>query len=45
VRQRLIELGAEPVVSTPQDLAKFMAAETSKWHDIIVKAGVPVGQL
>src|SRR5262245_32487788 len=45
VRQRLIELGAEPVVSTPQELAKFMTTETSKWHDIIVKAGVPVGQL
>jgi tripartite-type tricarboxylate transporter receptor subunit TctC len=45
VRARLIELGAEPVISTPEELAKFMRAETEKWHDIIVKAGVPVGQL
>ncbi len=45
VRARLIELGAEPVTSTPEELAKFIASETAKWHDIIVKAGVPVGQL
>jgi tripartite-type tricarboxylate transporter receptor subunit TctC len=45
VRARLVELGAEPVVSTPDELARFIIAETAKWHDIIVKAGVPVGQL
>jgi hypothetical protein len=33
------------VASTPDELAKFMGTETTKWHDIIVKAGVPVGQL
>jgi tripartite-type tricarboxylate transporter receptor subunit TctC len=45
MRARMVELGAEPVASTPEELAKFMAAETTKWHAIIVKAGVPVGQL
>jgi tripartite-type tricarboxylate transporter receptor subunit TctC len=45
VRARLTELGAEPVPGTPNELAKFIVSETSKWHDIIVKAGVPVGQL
>jgi tripartite-type tricarboxylate transporter receptor subunit TctC len=43
VRARLIELGAEPVISTPEELATFMRSETAKWRDIIVNAGV--GQL
>jgi tripartite-type tricarboxylate transporter receptor subunit TctC len=43
VRARLVELGAEPVISTPAELAKFIRSETAKWHDIIVNAGV--GQL
>ena len=45
VRARLVELGAEPVINTPEELATFIRSETAKWHDIIVKAGVPVGQL
>jgi tripartite-type tricarboxylate transporter receptor subunit TctC len=45
VRQRFTDLGAEPVSSTPEELAKFIVSEDAKWHDIIVKAGVPVGQL
>ena len=43
VRARLIELGAEPVISTPEELATFIRSETAKWRDIIVNAGV--GQL
>ncbi len=45
VGARLVELGAEPVVSTPEELSTFIRSETTKWHDIIVKAGVPVGEL
>jgi len=45
VRARVLELGAEPAASTPQELAAFIASETDKWHDIMVKAGIPVGQL
>ena len=45
VRARLVELGAEAVISTPEELAKFIRSETAKWHDIIVKAGVSIGQL
>jgi tripartite-type tricarboxylate transporter receptor subunit TctC len=33
------------VISTPDELAKFIRSETAKWHDIIIKAGVPAGQL
>jgi tripartite-type tricarboxylate transporter receptor subunit TctC len=43
VRARLIELGAEPVISTPEELATFIRSETAKWREIIVNAGV--GQL
>jgi tripartite-type tricarboxylate transporter receptor subunit TctC len=45
VRRRFTDLGAEPVSSTPEELAKFIVSEDAKWHDIIVKAGVLVGQL
>jgi len=41
VRQRFTEQGAEPVVMTPAELGKFIADENVKWHDIIVKAGIP----
>ena len=35
VRERFTEQGAEGVVMTPDDLAKFMASETTKWSEII----------
>jgi tripartite-type tricarboxylate transporter receptor subunit TctC len=40
VRARVVELGAEPVISTPEELAKFIRLETAKWRDIIINAGV-----
>jgi tripartite-type tricarboxylate transporter receptor subunit TctC len=40
VKAHFIELGAEPVSSGPDELAKFMASETVKWRDIINKAGI-----
>ena len=40
VRERFKEQGAEPVIFTPEELAKFIAAEIVKWHDIITKAGI-----
>jgi len=41
LRDRFAELGADPVASTPQELARFIAAEIVKWRDIITKAGIP----
>src|SRR5262249_54725890 len=41
VRSRFTEQGAEPVVFSPDELGKFLAAETIKFHDIIVKASIP----
>ena len=41
VRSKIIEQGAEGVSTTPEGLAKFIASESVKWRDIIVKAGIP----
>jgi tripartite-type tricarboxylate transporter receptor subunit TctC len=41
VRERFTEQGAEPVIFTPEELAKFIASEIVKWRDIITKAGIP----
>jgi tripartite-type tricarboxylate transporter receptor subunit TctC len=40
VRERFIEQGAEPVAPGPDNLAKFIESETTKWRDIISKAGI-----
>jgi tripartite-type tricarboxylate transporter receptor subunit TctC len=40
VREKFSELGAEPVATTPQELARFIAAEIAKWRAIITKAGI-----
>lgn len=44
VRARFAELGAEPVVSTPEELAAFIVSETQKWGEIIRKGGVTLEQ-
>ena len=41
VAERFTEQGAEGVVMTPDELAKFMASETAKWSEIIHNAGIP----
>src|SRR5262249_61264587 len=41
VTAKIIEQGAEGVSTTPEELAKFVASESAKWRDIIVKAGIP----
>lgn len=40
VRSRFVEQGAEPVSPGPEELTKFIASETAKWRDIILKAGI-----
>ena len=40
LREKFTEQGAEPVVMSPDELAKFMSAEAVKWRDIITKAGI-----
>jgi len=39
VRQRLIEMGAEPVSNTPEEFDKMVAAERTQWADIVRLSG------
>jgi len=41
VRQRFEQQGAVPKVVSPQEGAKFISDEIAKWHDIILKEGIP----
>ena len=44
VRAKIVEQGAEAVVTTPEELATFIATETAKWRGIITKGNIPVIQ-
>ena len=39
VKERFAQLGAVPIGGTPQDLGKFIAAETIKWKEIAKVSG------
>jgi tripartite-type tricarboxylate transporter receptor subunit TctC len=40
VKARLLELGSDPVGSTPQEFARVIRAEREKWAKVIQEAGV-----
>jgi tripartite-type tricarboxylate transporter receptor subunit TctC len=40
VRSRFAELGAEPLATTPEELARHISAEIAKWREIITKGGI-----
>jgi tripartite-type tricarboxylate transporter receptor subunit TctC len=40
LRRKFIELGAEPVTSTPAELRAFIGAEVTKWRKVIESAGI-----
>ena len=42
VRSRFAELGAEPLATTPEELARHISAEIAKWREIITKGGITV---
>ena len=44
VKARFLDLGAEPVATSPEETSKFISAELKKWHEIITKAGISVTQ-
>lgn len=44
VRTRLSDLGAEPTVSKPDDLARLIVSDTAKLRDIITKGGITLDQ-
>lgn len=42
VRDRLAQVGAEAVVSSPSELAAYLRAETEKWGRVVRQAGITV---
>jgi tripartite-type tricarboxylate transporter receptor subunit TctC len=44
VRARLSDLGAEPTVSKPEDLARLIVSDTAKLREIITKGGITLDQ-
>jgi tripartite-type tricarboxylate transporter receptor subunit TctC len=42
VKKRLIELGGEPLITTPEDFGAMIAAETEKWEKVVKFAGIKV---
>jgi tripartite-type tricarboxylate transporter receptor subunit TctC len=41
-RAKLIDLGGEPLIGSPQDFGKMIVAETEKWEKVVKAAGVHV---
>lgn len=42
LRQKLIDLGAEPMGSSPEEFAAFVKAEDEKWGKVIRKSGIQI---
>ena len=42
VKKRLIELGGDPVIATPEEFGAMIAAETEKWEKVVKFAGIKV---
>src|SRR3979411_2271174 len=42
IKARLIDLGGEPLISTPEDFGKMIVAETEKWEKVVKAAGAHV---
>jgi tripartite-type tricarboxylate transporter receptor subunit TctC len=42
VRSRFSDFGAEPMATTPEELARFISSEIVKWREIITKAAISI---
>ena len=40
LKMRLVDLGGETFAGSPEDFAKFIAAETEKWAKVVKFAGI-----
>ena len=40
VNERLTAIGATPAAGTPEEFARFLEADTSKWANLMAKAGI-----
>src|SRR4051812_15356561 len=41
MKKRLVDLGGEPLISTPEAFGQMIAAETDKWKKVIEGANIP----
>ena len=42
LREKLLNLGADPVSGTPQQFAEHIARERDKWAAVVKRAGIPI---
>ena len=42
MRERLAELGGKPMLGTPEDFGRVIAAETAKWEKVVISSGAKV---
>jgi len=42
IKAKLIDLGGEPLIGSPEDFGKMIVAETEKWEKVVKAAGVHV---
>ena len=40
VAQRMLELGAQPIASTPEDFGRRIPLEVRKWQDVVKATGL-----
>lgn len=40
VRSLFTGFGAEPIVSTPEEFARYISVEVTRWRDIITRGGI-----
>ena len=41
-KAKLIDLGGDPLIGTPEDFGKMIAAETEKWEKVVKFAGIKI---
>ena len=41
-RERLVKIGVEPAINTPEEFAAIIAAETARWRDVVRDLGLQV---
>jgi tripartite-type tricarboxylate transporter receptor subunit TctC len=41
-RERLVKIGVEPAINTPEEFAAIIAAETARWGDVVRDLGIYV---
>jgi tripartite-type tricarboxylate transporter receptor subunit TctC len=42
IKKRLVELGGDPVIATPEEFGAMIAAETEKWEKVVKFAGIKI---